>query len=265
MSNTALRNQVADLLQRVKDEARRIYPGGTLEIKKVDSYVLTLYWRAIRLFDGVVLLLRTHLPEEALILARSLFVDALRLTEISETPKMRAALLLGWANNSIEQKKNLIKEASRLGLEPNPAALMAELNSQQMKLQNYRSRNGIGPLRNFLSEKAAAAKFGRGHDYWSYVFSHEFVHGNDAAFTYSRKNRVDGVLVVHDQTNEPQLTVAVACFAAKSVLQAAVATATVFNWKNIEPIKHLEAEVVKLEETQRRGLTSASTGAPAPG
>jgi len=74
---SSLRDQLAELLQRIKDEARRIYPGGILEIETADGYVLSMYWRSVRLFDGIVLLLRKRLPEESLILARSLFVDAL--------------------------------------------------------------------------------------------------------------------------------------------------------------------------------------------
>jgi hypothetical protein len=251
MSRNSLREELADLLQRIKDEARGIYPGEIVEIKTADGYVLSLYWRTIRLFDGVVLLLKNRLPEEALIIARSLFVDALRLAEIGDAGEKRGALILGWANNSIENKKNLLKEATRLGLESDPTALFAELESQQKKLQSHRSRNGIGPLRSFLSERAASEKFGRSHDYWSYAFSHEFVHGSDFALTYSRKKRADGVLAVYDQTNDPQLSLGVACFSAKSVLQAAAATALTFNWSGIKAIEILETEVVNLEEKHK--------------
>ena len=210
-----------------------------------------MYWRSVRLFDGVVLLLRKRLPEEALMLARSLFVEALRLAEIAGAGGSRGSLVLGWANASIEEKKGLLKEATRLGLETDPAPLLAELDAQQKKLQNYRARKGIGSFRNFLSERAAAERFGRTHDYWTYVFAHEFVHGTDAAFTYSRTKTADGTLMFHDQTNDPQLTVGVACFAAKSLLQGAAAVAQVFGWKGADAIDALAKEVLKLEEQQK--------------
>ena len=130
MSTNTLRHRLADLVQRIAEAVRRIYPGGISEIETADGYVFSMYWRSVRLFDGIILLLRNRLPEEALILARSLFVEGLRLAEIADAGRSRGSLVLGWASASIEEKKGLIKEAIRLGLEPDPTAMLAELDAQ---------------------------------------------------------------------------------------------------------------------------------------
>jgi hypothetical protein len=120
MDDQSLREKVSTLLARARDLARKISPREELTVKIEDMFVLCLYWRSIRLFDGIVSLLsllEKDLPEEALILGRSLFVEALRLAEIEAAGDQRAALILGWENTSIEEKKGLFKEAPKLGLE----------------------------------------------------------------------------------------------------------------------------------------------------
>ena len=184
MEDQSLREKVITLLAQARDTVRKISPRGVLESKTADAFVLFLYWRSIRLFDGIVALLEKDLPEEALILGRSLFVDALRLAEIEAAGAKRAALVLGWANTSIEEKKGLIKDASKLGLEPDPSPILRQLDEEQRKLHAYGRRHGVGKPGKFLSERAAAIKYGRTHDFWTYALAHELVHGSDASFIF---------------------------------------------------------------------------------
>jgi hypothetical protein len=162
-------------------------------------------------------------------------------------------LLLGWANSSIEEKKNLMKEAARLGLEQDPDSLISELNEQQRKLQGYRTRRGVGPLRRFLSERAAAAKFGKAEDYWTYIFAHEFVHGSDAAFTFSRVKITSDTVAVRDRTADAQIIVGVGCFAAISLLQAAKSTVDMFGWEGGHSLEPLSTEVSQFAGNSRGG------------
>jgi hypothetical protein len=238
---------VSTLLAQARDLARKISPRE-LEVKIEDMFVLCLYWRSIRLFDGIIALLEKDLPEEALILGRSLFVEALRLAEIEAAGVQRVALVLGWENTSIEEKKGLFKEASKLGLEFDPTPILRQLDEEQRKLHAYRKDHGIGKLRRFLSEREAAIKYGRAHDYWTYALSHEIVHGSDASFIFNRDKVTTGKVSIRDRTPDPNLQLGITCFVVKSVLQAAKATASVFGWQGTDQLDRLYEEVTDLEE-----------------
>src|SRR5436190_14065033 len=74
------------------------------EIPTHHVYVLGMYWRCVRLFDATLLLLKAELPEEAAIVARSLFEESLRLQQLAADEADRDALILGWANGSIGER-----------------------------------------------------------------------------------------------------------------------------------------------------------------
>ena len=53
------------------------------------SHIVSMYWRAIRLNDGIIILLKAELPEEAAILARSLIEVSLNLRQLQAEPDFR--------------------------------------------------------------------------------------------------------------------------------------------------------------------------------
>ena len=53
------------------------------------SHIVSMYWRAIRLNDGIIILLKAELPEKAAILARSLIEVSLNLRQLQAEPDFR--------------------------------------------------------------------------------------------------------------------------------------------------------------------------------
>ncbi len=243
MSNMSLREKSIKLAVRTKEAAFAVAPTTGQAMAPVDFPVLGLFHRSLRLFDGIVALLEKDLPEEALILGRSLFSDALRLAEVEQAGDQRKALLLGWANSGIEEKKGLFHEAAKLGFEKDLPAMLNHLEEERNKLLQYAQSNGVGTLRKFLREREAAQKFGRTHDYWTFCLSHEFVHGSDAAFVFSRTKVANDTLALADRTRDHKIVAGVVCFSAASLVQAALATAGVFAWQGRADLHQLSREV----------------------
>src|SRR5688572_22695736 len=94
------RPSASDVLARAKELAAMItgdIADRAYEIPTAHTYVLGMFWRCVRLYDGVILLLEAQLPEEAAILGRSLFEESLRLQQLTDSSQ-RDALIVGWAN-----------------------------------------------------------------------------------------------------------------------------------------------------------------------
>src|SRR5262245_48315546 len=59
-------------------------------------FVVGMYWRVRRLYEATLVLLKSEMAEEALMVARSLFEESLRLKELAEESQDRTAMILGW-------------------------------------------------------------------------------------------------------------------------------------------------------------------------
>jgi predicted O-methyltransferase YrrM len=76
------------LLQLVQE----ITPKNEIEIRTAHGYILGMFWRSRRLFEGAIILLAAELPEESAFLARSLFEESLHLKQIADEREHRDAL-----------------------------------------------------------------------------------------------------------------------------------------------------------------------------
>lgn len=223
----------ADLKELLFDIARTVRkcsPSAEFEYQILDRIVLQLYWRSLRLFEGVILLLDKGLPEEALLLARSLFVESLWLEELRHSEKNREAKLLWWANNSISEQIRLFKMAHKLGIEEDPTPMVVRLENERKQLEHYRKRHGIKRLKKFLSPFAAAKRYGRTEDYWTYEYAHECVHASDSAFIFSRRKRSDGVVAIGDRTLNKSIVTDVAKFSVNSFVHTVRVATEIFGW-----------------------------------
>ena len=72
------RSLADDLLSRLK----ACTPKTEFEIPTAHVYIVGMFWRAVRLYDGTLVLLKSELPEESALLARSLFEESLRLRQL---------------------------------------------------------------------------------------------------------------------------------------------------------------------------------------
>jgi Family of unknown function (DUF5677) len=234
------------LLQLVNESS----PKGEFEIPTAYIHIAGMFWRARRLYDGVLLLLKGELPEEAAFLARSLFETSLRLQQLADEAANRNALILGWANRSIDEQRGLLEVGRACGHDTDIGSALASLEEQRQKLHDYGARHGVTGFQAFRSVKDGAFRFGRKDDYWTYEWAHESVHGTDAAWMFARRKSSENTAGLYAKTNDPTLLSGFALFAARSMANASEAAFTIFGWA-------LPAELMETVKEIERTLDSA--------
>jgi 8-oxo-dGTP pyrophosphatase MutT (NUDIX family) len=175
-------------------------PTEPSEVATLDVYVFQAFARVLRLADGIVVLLRAQLSEEALLLGRSLFEDSLRLADLAADPARRPSLLLGWALASMNEANGLGQIAGRAGLDASPEAWLGPIANERARLERYAARNGGIKPKKFRSVPDAAVAHGRAESLWTYALAHEMVHGSDLAFLFSKHHPESGPIRVNLRT-----------------------------------------------------------------
>jgi hypothetical protein len=226
-------NPVLTASRRVLQLVRRTAPDNIEPGPTADIHTLAMFVRSMRLYDGVITLLEAELPEEATVLARSLFEDSLRLDHLAANFDDRYAYVLSWANDSITEAIGLFREAQSLGLDDDPREAIADKEMRRRELQEYQHRNGIKKLRRFPSTKHLARLYRDAEDAWFYAATHEFVHGSEIAWFWGgRSRRGKNHVALFGKTDEAWFIASVAAFATESVSKATAATARLFGWTN---------------------------------
>lgn len=242
---------VRGLLERIKEKVLSSSPSKEITVATADGLTLGMYWRCVSLFRSVLILLDNDQPEEALILARSLFAESLRLMELEDAGTEREAILLGYYVQSLERSKALFgQEAERLGLTDDISDVLANVEKQRRGLDDYRRRKGIGRLGRFSTEKNAATKLNRKEDLWTFLLSHGMVHGEDAAQLFRRRKVGSDLMAFCSHTNDPDVLAEVGAFAARSVSHALYAAASIFGWE-------VSSELQKLTEDLEKRMAGA--------
>jgi hypothetical protein len=219
--------------------------------------VASMYWRARRLYEAVLILLKAHLPEEAAIIARSLFEAAMRLMQLAADAHDREALIIGWAGGSIDQREGLFRTAKSLGLDEHIDELLNHFAEERKALQKYADGRR---WKSFDSVAVSARRYCRPDDFWTYELAHESVHGSDAATLFS--TRADGnARRLHGKVNDPSLLGAFAHFAARAVADAAISTYRILGWTPVpnfeEPVQAMEQLLGEHQDARRRADTNA--------
>ena len=223
------KHDLLQLLGRVSAQVLAIVPKGTIEKPKADQHIFAMLVRCMSLFNGIVILLEQDQAEEALILARSLFEDSLRLAQLADADDEREGYMLWWANDSLKRQIGLFREAVRAGLTENTDKSIRQLQEQQDGIRQYTKRNGIH-MKKFLSDFDAAVKFDRKQAFWIYRVSDQMVHGSDTAHMFRRRNISDDHIGVHLKCPNLSTIISAGLNSAESLLHAAQATAKIFSW-----------------------------------
>jgi hypothetical protein len=246
-----------------------IVVGGGIEMDPLENCVFGTVVRGIRLTVGTTALIEKRLQAEAFILGRSLFEDSLRMAQIGYAGRNRKALMLEWQLASLAEVENLHIEAKAISLETNTwHDIPAKLAQQRQQLDALAKRDQITRKR-FLSDKDAAMRFGRLHDYWTYRWAQQMTRGSDVAQVSYRK--IDPAVHgrspnVYTSTEKEDPVFATACanWCVRSLLQTAGAAAVVFG-KNPREADDAFAASNELEERlhEQAGFGPA-TPQPAP-
>jgi hypothetical protein len=224
--------------------------GAPKELPRHYGDILALYARASSLFDAMTVLLKRGYPEEAVMLGRALFTEALRLRELAEASENgRIALIAGWVQDSLTKMASVERERERRTKQPTDPTLLKRLEDLKTQSRTYMKRHGVNRARKFPREADMAAKQGLDDDVVDYVFSHEFVHGGFVAhvsrYKMSREGG-DSFLRLYTQTHDPRAIAAVASFAAKYALLAHEAAGQIIGWDDEGRVSPLLAEAERL-------------------
>ena len=235
------------LFRRVIRIAEEIRPQE-FKVDRLDAVSVQLYWRCYSLFQAILLLLPKRFGEEALLLARPLFTDSLRLAELAEHESRRPQLILGWMNRSIEELKGLFRHSAKIGLDKNPEQIEAKLADHQKDILSLRAKYHVSKLAKFRSEADAASRYGRGDDFWTFLLSHEIIHGSDAAFLFRRSPVKDGHMHLLAQTEDPKLLDAIGAYSALSMMMAIDATSKILGWSLPQDFSQLREQLEHIPE-----------------
>ena len=224
------------LMGKVRSILMDHHEGTIMEIAPPDANVLIVYSRIRSLLTGVTVLLDARLAEEAVILAREMFSDSLKLMAIAARGGDRESLVLGMINDSITDLENLERQDASLRPERQEerrrvAEIIAERRRQ---VDAYRQRRGIGKLERFGHEYQLARDLGRLDEYLDFELAHRFVHSATIAQAGRMKKQGD-VVGVHLHNPSDDLVAAAAAFAMTSALHAHKAAASIFEWTETAP------------------------------
>ncbi len=222
------RKQAAELLRLIvksaEKESRQCLPHVHYQ------YVVQMFWRSRRLYEAALVLLDNAQPEEAAVLARSLFEEAMRLMELDEDESKRDARIIGWANDSLQRKFDLWSDATACGIEDDPAPSVTLLQKARARVQLYAVRHGVTRFERFSSVKNAAFKFDRKEDYWVYSFAHQATHGNDGVWVAARRERPEGGVILNAKTEDAHTLSMIADFAIQAMFDSMTAAYSILGW-----------------------------------
>lgn len=233
--------RLRELSERLLEIASSTGANSELTVAAADLHVLGMYWRARRLFQAINVLLDAQMPEESAMLGRSLFETSLHLKQLAAEPENKEALILGWANQSLQEIEGLVKEAAAQGMEKDEAGALSKLDSRRKALQKY--GRGVGRHSRFLTARDAAKRYGRLNDYWNYLWSHEAVHGSEASWAYSRRKSASGTLTFFAKNDDPAVLSGARAYAALSMTDAIQAVTTVFGWDPSSEVASIAEEI----------------------
>ena len=225
-------------------------PAEGISVTPPDAIAVGMYWRCMSLFRGIVLLLNNNLPEEALMLWRSLFTDSLRMRELEAAGKQdRMAIELGHYASSLERTKERVQQAKRLGVAKDTTSELAHIEKQKRNVEIYRKQVGIEKLKRFSSEENLIKKLKLNVDLWTFLYAHGLVHGEDIAQAHRRRKLQPSAYAFFSHTPDPTFLAGVGLAAAQSILDAHEAAGKMFGWQISPELRKL---IENLEELERR-------------
>jgi hypothetical protein len=185
---------------------------------------LGLVSRSRGLYSAARLLLENDRVNEAWILTRPLFTDALRLEYFAKaSEQIREELLIGRELASVD---DFLAKFHRLNVSLGEEGLSAkEIQGAEARRKNVlarAARKGIRkPRKSYPSERDLARRFGYLEELWMFEVSHDAVHGSGVAQTLRRFPLGDGEMGIAERNSEFPFLAGTATFAMGSALRAA--------------------------------------------
>jgi hypothetical protein len=205
------------LVEDVAAAGANVGDGRVAEHPRHHLEVLALFDRCRSAFGAVCLLADRGFGQEALILTRPLFTEALMMMELAAADEARRAeLVVGWEMATLADLEGIWREAQARGDD-----LMPQLEAcakRRSQLEHYARRRGVGTREWRVDEKALAAKHGC-DGYLDFRLAHHFVHGSAFAAGQRYSQRGDVVFIGGDAADAGWARAAALC-GAQSLLYA---------------------------------------------
>jgi hypothetical protein len=144
------------LLRRAIDAVIDLAPKEAHELAVIEYFPMKMTWQSVSRCEGILLLQRDGLLDEACILLRSLMWDAQRLIYLDKHPDERVALILGLQQDQLNNWQSLCKVAKERGRDPEP--LLSTIKLKRQQIENAKLKHGIGRLKKFPKEGIGIAR-----------------------------------------------------------------------------------------------------------
>jgi len=232
--------RITPFLERVEAQLLAVPPAGQfMDVSPIQGEIMTWYARTRSLFSAVRVLLGAGYPEEAVILARSIFETSLQLEYLAAANETdRAALVLGEVSRATAAFRQLDEQRrlERPDAEQD-ADVDRHLDERVRMIQRAQRRFGVPRLRRFPGDHALARRFGHMGSYFGSRLASEMTHGGHLAQASRRSGR-DGELKVVHRSDDLRQTAGVGTLAAEAALHAQRATAEIMAWdaKDVEAL-----------------------------
>lgn len=243
---TRARDRVMPALRKVGQAVDACGPGNAgASYSQPVAHLLRLANRAKGIFRGCLSLLESGLAEEALVLGRQLFREAMRLHEAAcAAERERAALAFGWLRDSAAAAAAVISpedparsEAARRGAE------------EEVRIREAAGRFGVTELRSFAEPRAVAEALAESPLADLDRLAECMEQGWLAASSSRCRTREEGVFELHDVAPDSWVYPAAAIYIGGSYLIVGQASLLIFGWEDsVGRLRSAESELAPFIE-----------------
>ena len=185
-------------------------------------------------FQGIVLLLKSGLANEALQLAHGLFRNARRLRFLTAIEN-KAPIVFGWLRDSLESGHEVQVAAVNGGFSDGPAPTDIELADKKRNFDRLEEKINA-PLAGFSSEDVTKDEVGA-LGWLGHLASRRILSGFGAMMGYQKDSSANG-MGFNNICEDTEFIAFAAAFAGESVLLACQSAGQLFGWPDFDGLDH---------------------------
>jgi len=246
---TSARDKVMPFMRQLQQAVGACGPVEShSEFTQPDGHLLEIFNMMRGSYRGCMQLLEQGLPEEALILGRTVFRDAMRLHQAAGAePAQRAALAFGWKHDSAQATKRLFITSSQDG--GGQTEDEDRFENLISALTDAAQRFGVEDFVSFRPASRVAEQLDDADFIQIDRLATAIAEGYDLASHSRRQHTETGVTGLHDTAPDSWVYPLAAKYVGGSYLLGAKAALTLFEWEDPdEKIQRAEQGLEALEE-----------------
>jgi hypothetical protein len=233
------RERVIAVIERLSSRVLDYGSGNAFEATPTDALILAIFAECRSQFQGIVVLLKNGLANEALALAHGLLRNARRLQRLAECDNKKQ-LALGWLRDSLASGHQMQLAAVDCGLSEGPAPSETELAEMRHNFERLEEKIDAR-LTGFSSEQLTKGDVGA-VAWLGYLASRRILDGFGALMSYGADSTSNGI-GFNNICEDTQFISFVAAFAGESVLLACQAAGRLFQWPDFDGLEHFLKEL----------------------